>query len=176
MLRSEHGISHNPRPSSLSEDGLHIHWSSTLVNFVNPPFVRAKERLLKAVEEAHQHNHSIVVCAWCATTSKETKRNTSRQCDCFCAFRILQQTSLFRRKVHASISCVHVWSQCRRRAGALQRRHWKCLRISLTGVECLGVKRFKVNERRLANGDGNSITDDSTIKEITRWVGHVLQA
>jgi hypothetical protein len=79
MLRSEHGISHSPRPSSLSEDGLHTPWSSTLVNFVNPPFVRAKEWLLKAVEEAHQYKHSIVVCAWCATTSKETKRNTSRQ-------------------------------------------------------------------------------------------------
>jgi len=61
MLQSEHGALHDPCPHSPFEDGLYTPWSSTQVNFVNPPFNHGKHWLLKAAEEAQQHKHSLVL-------------------------------------------------------------------------------------------------------------------
>jgi hypothetical protein len=60
-LRSEHGPLHDPCPMHPTTDGLQTQWSSTHMNFVNPPFSDASLWLNKAVEEAQKHNNSSIV-------------------------------------------------------------------------------------------------------------------
>jgi hypothetical protein len=60
-LRREHGSLHDPCPHSPSADGLHAPWSSTDVNYANPPFAHAGIWLHKAAEEATKHKQSIVL-------------------------------------------------------------------------------------------------------------------
>jgi hypothetical protein len=61
MLHNQHGTLYDPCPHSPSSDGLCTPWSSSKVNFVNPPFADAKHWLLKAAEEARKHKHCIVL-------------------------------------------------------------------------------------------------------------------
>lgn len=60
LLRDDNGELHDPCPSSPDADGLQALWSSTAVNFVNPPFSNADQWLKKAREEAHNDRWSIV--------------------------------------------------------------------------------------------------------------------
>ena len=68
MLHNQHGTLYDPCPHSPSSDGLYTPWSSSKVNFVNPPFGDAKEWLHKAAEEAGKHKHSIVLVPFRAHT------------------------------------------------------------------------------------------------------------
>ena len=68
MLHNQHGTLYDPCPHSPSPDGLYTPWSSSKVNFVNPPFGDAKEWLHKAAEEAGKHKHSIVLVPFRAHT------------------------------------------------------------------------------------------------------------
>ena len=61
LLRNGHASLHEPCRSCSSADGLHTRWSSTEINFVNPPFSSASRWLPKPAEEAKEHKHSLVL-------------------------------------------------------------------------------------------------------------------
>jgi hypothetical protein len=106
-LRNEHGSLHDPCSTAPSTDSLFTPWSSTYVNFVNPPFlytrVAAKNLLLRGVSTSSMScsfpsGRTCGTCGSCcmtlhpcacsrhrSTSTHQVMNNSAGRCQYWCA-------------------------------------------------------------------------------------------